>query len=154
MNMIDVFNNVLQEGMEIEKYKEMANEYKVTLKYKDMAGICHVSKMCSPGNEKILCMKAIDTAISSMYINNGNLQEAKAWLDGERWNTKRKYPEYIMSYVRQNMGLDSDDKSKDDLINSMNKKDIFDRVLDWNGIIGYAGQIKGWVEDVYGIELE
>ena len=152
--MINVLKTVLQDGMEIEKVKEMANEYRVTLKYKGMTGNCSVSKMCSPGNEKSLCMKSIDTAISGMYINAGNLEEAKAWLDGERWHAKRKYPEYIMSYVRQNMGLDSDDTSNDDLINSMNRKDIFDRVLNWNGIIGYAGQIKGWIEEIYGIELE
>lgn len=152
--MINVLKTVLQDGMEIEKVKEMANEYRVTLKYKGMTGNCSVSKMCSPGNEKSLCMKSIDTAISGMYINVGNLAEAKAWLDGERWNNKRKYPEYIMSYVRQNMGLDSDDTSNDDLINSMNRKDVFDRVLNWNGIIGYAGQIKGWIEEIYGIELD
>lgn len=152
--MINVLKSVLQDGMEIEKVKEMANEYRVTLKYKGMTGNCSVSKMCSPGNEKSLCMKSIDTAISGMYINAGNLEEAKAWLDGERWVVKKKYPEYIMSYVRQNMGLDSDDTSKDDFINSMNKKDVFDRVLNWNGIIGYAGQINSWIEEIYGIELE
>ena len=152
--MINVLKTVLQDGMEIEKVKEMANEYRVTLKYKGMTGNCSVSKMCSPGNEKSLCMKSIDTAISGMYINVGNLAEAKAWLDGERWNNKRKYPKYIMSYVRQNMGLDSDDTSNDDLINSMNRKDVFDRVLNWNGIIGYAGQIEGWIEEIYGIELD
>ena len=152
--MINVLKSVLQDGMEIEKVKEMANEYRVTLKYKGMTGNCSVSKMCTPGNEKSLCMKSIDTAISGMYINAGNLAEAKAWLDGERWGVKKKYPEYIMSYVRQNMGLDSDDTSKDDLINSMDKEDVFDRVLNWNGIIGYAGQIKGWIEEIYGIELE
>lgn len=152
--MINVLKSVLQDGMEIEKVKEMANEYRVTLKYKGMVGNCSVSKMCSPRCEKSVCMKSIDTAISGMYINAGNLAEAKAWLDGERWVVKEKYPEYIMSYVRQNMGLDSDDKSKDELINSMDKKDVFNRVLNWNGIIGYAGQIKGWIEEIYGIELE
>lgn len=152
--MINVLKSVLQDGMEIENIKEMANEYRVALKYNGMTGNCSVSKMCSPGNEKPLCMKSIDVAISGMYINVGNLEEAKAWLDGERWHTKRKYPEYIMSYVRQNMGLDSDDTSKDDFINSMNKKDVFDRVLNWNGIVGYSSQIKGWIEEIYGIELE
>ena len=86
--MINVLKSVLQEGMKIDKIKEMANEYRVTLKYNGMVGNCSVSKMCSPGNEKSLCMKSIDTAISGMYINAGNLAEAKAWLDGERWNKK------------------------------------------------------------------
>lgn len=88
--MINVLKTVLQDGMEIEKIKELSNEYRVTLKYKGMIGNCSVSKMCSPGNEKSLCMKSIDTAISGMYINAGNLEEAKAWLDGERWNAKKE----------------------------------------------------------------
>lgn len=88
--MINVLKTVLQDGMEIEKIKELSNEYRVTLKYKGMTGNCSVSKMCSPGNEKSLCMKSIDTAISGMYINAGNLEEAKAWLDGERWNAKKE----------------------------------------------------------------
>lgn len=90
--MINVLKSVLQDGMEIEKIKEMANEYRVVLKYKGMVGNCSVSKMCTPGNEKSLCMKSIDTAISGMYINAGNLEEAKAWLDGERWEIKKEKP--------------------------------------------------------------
>ena len=86
MAMIDVFKDILQEGMTITKCKEYANTYKITLEYKGMTGNCEVSKMCTPGNEKSLCMKSIDTAMSGMYINVGNLEEAKAWLDGERWN--------------------------------------------------------------------
>lgn len=89
--MINIFKSVLQDGMEIEKVKEMANEYRVTLKYKGMVGNCSVSKMCSPRCEKSVCMKSIDTAISGMYINTGNLEEAKAWLDGKRWNIKKEH---------------------------------------------------------------
>lgn len=88
--MINVLKSILQDGMEIEKIKEMSNEYRVVLKYKGMTGNCSVSKMCTPGNEKSLCMKSIDTAISGMYINAGNLEEAKAWLDGERWDIEEE----------------------------------------------------------------
>ena len=88
--MINVLKSILQDGMKIEKIKEMSNEYRVVLKYKGMTGNCSVSKMCTPGNEKSLCMKSIDTAISGMYINAGNLEEAKAWLDGERWNIEKE----------------------------------------------------------------
>lgn len=64
------------------------------------------------------------------------------------------YPEYIMEYVRQNMGLKKDDKSKDEEILKMRKREIIDRVCHWNGLIGYGGQVKGWIEDIYGIELD
>lgn len=33
-----------------------------------------------------LCMQAIDNAISSMYIDKGDLKEAEAWLHGDRWD--------------------------------------------------------------------
>lgn len=89
MDMIDIFKEVMQDGMEIVKCKEMSNKYKITLSYNGMNATCELNKLCTPGNEKSLCMRAIDTAMSTMYIDNGNYQEAKAWLDGERWNEKK-----------------------------------------------------------------
>lgn len=85
MSMIDIFKDTLQDGMEIVKCKEMANVYKITLSYNGMIGTCDLSKMCTPKSEKSLCRKSIDTAISGMYINAGNLNEAKEWLDGNKW---------------------------------------------------------------------
>lgn len=89
MDMLDVFKDTLQSGMIISKCKELSNKYKITLEYNGMQGSCELNKLCSPGNEKSLCMQAINTAISSMYIDNGNIQEAKAWLHGERWNNAK-----------------------------------------------------------------
>lgn len=86
MEMIDIFKETLQEGMEISKCKELSNKYKFTLSYNGMSATCELSKLCTPGNEKSLCMQAIDNAMSSMYIDKGDLKEAKAWLHGERWN--------------------------------------------------------------------
>lgn len=88
MSMVDIFKDTLQEGMAIINCKELSNRYKITLAYEGMTGTCELSKMCSPNSERALCRKAIDTAISGMYINIGNLLEAKAWLEGERWDTK------------------------------------------------------------------
>ena len=65
-----------------------------------------------------------------------------------------KYPEYIMQYVRLNLGLKGNDTSKDELINNMTKKEVLDRVCNWNGLIDYGGQVKGWIEDIYDVELE
>jgi hypothetical protein len=84
--MIDIFKDTLQEGMEITACKEYASKYKVTLSYKGMTGNCELGKTCAPKQEKSFCRKAIDTIVSGMYINAGNLEEAKAWLEGERWN--------------------------------------------------------------------
>lgn len=68
---------------------------------------------------------------------------------------KNKYPEYIMNYVRQGMGLEENDTSKDDFINNvMSKNDVFDSVCDWQGLISWGVIIKDWVSDIYNIDLE
>ena len=86
MNILDIFKDTLQDGMEITKCKELSNKYKMMLSYNGMFASCEVNKLCTPGNEKSLCMQAIDNAMSSMYIDKGDLKEAEAWLHGERWN--------------------------------------------------------------------
>ena len=65
-----------------------------------------------------------------------------------------KYPEYIMKTLRQNSGLEKDDTSHDKVFESFSKRMVFDRLLIWEGIIGYSGRIIGFIEDVYGVKLE
>ena len=101
-SMIDIFKKELQDGMEIIKCKEMANVYKITLSYDGMTGTCELSKMCVPDAEKSLCRKSIDTAVSGMYINVGNLTEAKLWLDGEKWNIDEK-KEFVIELSKEQM---------------------------------------------------
>lgn len=36
----------------------------------------------------------------------------------------------------------------------MTKDEAFERVCNWNGLINYHNTIKGWVEDIYNIELD
>lgn len=74
MNILDVFKDILHDGMEITKCKELSNKYKLTLSYNGMSATCELNKLCTPGNEKSLCMQAIDNAISSMYLDNGDLK--------------------------------------------------------------------------------
>lgn len=65
-----------------------------------------------------------------------------------------KYPEYIMCYVRQNLGLQPDDMSEDDAINAMDESEIFSRVCDWNGLLEYGDTIRVWVKDIFGKDLK
>lgn len=102
-SMIDIFKKELQDGMEIVKCKEMANVYKITLSYNGMTGTCELSKMCAPNAEKSLCRKSIDTAISGMYINAGNLTEAKLWLDGEKWNVSNEKKEFVIELTEKEL---------------------------------------------------
>ena len=54
---------------------------------------------------------------------------------------KRRYSNFIMEAVRQNMGLDEDDTSMDDEIMEMDGEEVVRRYLEWEGIIGYASDI-------------
>lgn len=101
MSMIDIFKDTLQEGMEITACKELASKYKVTLSYKGMTGNCELGKTCAPKYEISYCRKAIDSAVSSMYINAGNLVEAKAWLDGEKWKEEKKTVTRIITLTEE-----------------------------------------------------
>ena len=65
-----------------------------------------------------------------------------------------KYPNYIYNNVRQNMGLEWNDTSKDNEIDKMSRKEVLERFWTWEGIIGYANTIKNSVFDVYGINKE
>lgn len=54
---------------------------------------------------------------------------------------EKKYSDFIMRAVRQNMGLEEDDTSGDAEIYEMDGEEIVDRYLTWNGIIGYTSYI-------------
>lgn len=69
-------------------------------------------------------------------------------------NNSNKYPEDIMQYVRQRLGADQYDDSKDAEINGMSANAVFDHVCEWNGLIGYADTIRRWVEGIYKIDLD
>ncbi len=64
------------------------------------------------------------------------------------------YPSYIMEKVRQHLGLDIDDTSRDKEINGMSHDTVFYHCLTWEGIIGYEFAIKDWVRDIYGVTLD
>lgn len=63
------------------------------------------------------------------------------------------YPDYIMESVRQRLGLEPYDTSRDDEINSMPHNAIFDHCLEWEGIIGYGYTIRNWIMDIYGYTM-
>lgn len=70
------------------------------------------------------------------------------------WRLNRlKYSEEIMRKVRYNLGLEDDeDTSKDTTIEEMSGEEVFDRVLKYEGIIGYSNKILDWVQEIFGVE--
>lgn len=63
------------------------------------------------------------------------------------------YPEYILRMLRQRRGLEANDTSDDDYLNRMPPNQAFAMVCNWEGLVGYAPVIQGWVKDIYGIDL-
>lgn len=66
---------------------------------------------------------------------------------------ENRYPEYIMKKLRQHLGLESNDTSRDDEINTYSGNEAFEGVLEWEGICGYTEFIKMWIQDIYEIDL-
>ena len=52
------------------------------------------------------------------------------------------------------MGLEKDDVSMDEEILNMSKSEVFKGVVNWRGLVGYEDTLKGWVLDIYGVDLD
>ncbi len=68
-------------------------------------------------------------------------------------NTERISTDIIRN-VRENLGVEPGDTSKDDEINRMSLNEIFDRWCEWNGLINYGKTIRKVIGSVYGIDIE
>lgn len=67
---------------------------------------------------------------------------------------KNKFSESVMELLRQRLGLEEDDTSRDNEINSYSMNEAFDEVLIWNGIIGYGNEIRSLIDDIYGLCID
>ena len=65
-----------------------------------------------------------------------------------------RIPEYIRKKIRQTMDLEPDDKSKDFIFDTMTSNEAFEKVLQWEGILGYTSTIKSWIQDIYKVKLD
>ena len=111
-------------------------------------------------NEKNNCVKnweIFDKLSDDELFDDTKIEECIQLInkiDEQLENNSNKYPDYIMEYVRQNLGLDKYDTSEDKDINEMSKSDIFEKVCNWNNLYWYSEYIKSWVKDIYGIDLD
>lgn len=63
------------------------------------------------------------------------------------------YDKAIMEAVRQRMGLEKDDTSKDEYIMSLDKRTVFREFCEWNGLLGWSDNILLALENIYDICL-
>ena len=62
---------------------------------------------------------------------------------------QKPYSNYLMRSIRQSMGLDEDDTSRDDAIMEMDSYELLDRFLEWEGIIGYTQKIVNILKEIF-----
>lgn len=67
----------------------------------------------------------------------------------EEYRRLPKYSESVMRNVRQALGLEPYDNSLDTEINEMDKMDVFEKWLQWEGLFGYEHKIKNAVDDIF-----
>lgn len=69
--------------------------------------------------------------------------------------TNNRYPENIIRFLQLRVGLDGDDTHLDERFQSMSPSHVFSWVLGWNGLlVSWDFTIKGWIKDIYGIDLD
>lgn len=64
-----------------------------------------------------------------------------------------RYEDHIMRYVRENLGLEPDDTSRDEEISNMSQSEVLDRVLTWHGLCNYGDTVLNWVDDIFNVDL-
>lgn len=60
----------------------------------------------------------------------------------------------IIDNVRENLGLEKGDTSKDDEINYMSPNDIFNRWCEWNGFINCSETFRAVICSIYGVDID
>lgn len=74
------------------------------------------------------------------------LGEAKI---SEEYRNLPKYSESVMCNVRRALGLEPYDTSLDKEIDEMDKMDVFEKWLQWEGLFGYEYKIKNAVDNIF-----
>jgi hypothetical protein len=64
------------------------------------------------------------------------------------------YPEFILRTLRETEDLDINDSSRDNEFNSMSPGDVFDKCLEWEGIVGYGMWMRSLVKGAFGVDLD
>jgi len=67
---------------------------------------------------------------------------------------ENRYDEYVMKIIRQRYEINENDTSRDKEINELSPSSVLEEVLIWEGIIGYGAKIKGWIKDIFEVDLD
>lgn len=81
MNMLDILKERLPENLSIVSYKEKPSKFLVLFDYRGDRFNGEVPKTCTPGRESEVCDFSIQTAMTTMCLNKGDLEEVMKWKD-------------------------------------------------------------------------
>lgn len=79
--MLDILNKRLVEGLNVKSITETNNKYKIYFEYEGEYAKAELPKLCTPGCHNKVADNAIITAMSTIYLNRGDINSAKLWLD-------------------------------------------------------------------------
>lgn len=139
----DYYYNVMSDSLDYPSADEAliaAKEYLVTNNISDGY---HIEIYDQPPSEDLV-------PIQTMFMTTG---EVNAYALGKIEPTA-PYSDEIMRMVRQRMGWGEHDTSHDDEIGRMTPNEVFDKVLEWEGIIDYGFSLRSWIKNIYGVTLE
>ena len=63
------------------------------------------------------------------------------------------YPEHIMESLRQRIGLEEDDTSRDEELQMLTPQEALNECLEWEGIDGYTSWILNVIRDTFKVKL-
>lgn len=66
----------------------------------------------------------------------------------------QNYPEYILKKLRCFSGLEEEDTSLDKTFQELEPEEVFDRVMKFDGIIGYRYTMLRWIQDIFKVKLD
>ena len=66
----------------------------------------------------------------------------------------QNYPDNIMEILRQRVGLDEDDTSRDGELQTLTPVEALEECLSWEGIEGYTGWILDVIRDTFKVKLK
>lgn len=108
MNIIDVLKSILLPEMKIEDVRIGLSITIFTFIYRDMIKKdCMIQNEYTPGHETELCKNTIDFIVAEMFQDVGDLKEAEAWINGEKWDNKEENTNSIYDLHKRIMKNDA-----------------------------------------------
>lgn len=118
MNMLDILKERLPENLSIVSYKEKPSKFIVLFDYRGDRFNGEVPKTCTPGRESEVCDFTIQTAMTTMCLNKGDLEEVVKWKDYAKTAKKMGRSKEV------NCGVYTDEELEDRLLRYCEKEGV------------------------------